>query len=316
MWRFILKRLAATILVVVAASILTFGILHLTPGSTPVTILKYAFIGLEEIPTDAEITEITARYKLSDPLYKQYYRWIKQAVQGNLGDSYVYRVPVAELIRLRFPATALLAALSVALSLLIAIPLGILCAVKRNSFFDHLGRISALFAVSMPSFWLAYLLIIIFSLGFDLFPVAGFRSVSSLVLPCVTLAAGMGAVTMRIMRSSMLDVMSQDYILTARAKGLYETGVVSKHALKNAFLPVVTVVGLQFGHMLGGSVIVETVFAWPGIGKLLIDSIFAKDIPMVQGCILLIATTYALVNLLVDLSYALMDPRIRYGRES
>jgi len=316
MWKFILKRSAATILVVVAASILTFGILHLTPGSTPVTILKYAFIGLEEIPTEAEITEITERYMLNEPLYKQYYCWLKQAVQGDLGDSYVYRLPVAELISLRFPATVLLAGLSVALSLSMAIPLGILCAVKRNTFFDHLGRISALFAVAMPSFWLAYLLIIIFSLGFDFFPVAGFRGISSLVLPCVTLAAGMGAVTMRMMRSSMLEVMSQDYILTARAKGLYETGIISRHALKNAFLPVVTVVGLQFGHMLGGSVIVETVFAWPGIGKLLIDSIFAKDIPMVQGCVLLIATTYALVNLLVDLSYALMDPRIRYGRES
>ncbi|SDG30945.1 ABC transporter permease [Desulfosporosinus hippei] len=316
MGRFICKRLAATILVIVAASMLTFGILHLTPGSTPATILKYAFIGLEEIPTDAEITEITTRFKLSDPLYQQYYRWIKQALRGDLGDSYVYRLPVAELIGLRFPATALLAVLSVTLSLLISIPLGILCAVKRNTFFDHFNRLLALFAVAMPSFWLAYLLIIVFSLGFNLFPVAGFRSLSSLVLPCVTLAAGMGAVTLRIMRSSMLEVMGQDYILTARSKGLYERSVIAKHALKNAFLPVVTVVGLQFGHMLGGSVIVETVFSWPGIGKLLIDSIFAKDIPVVQGCILLIAGTYALVNLLVDLSYALMDPRIRYGRES
>lgn len=316
MWRFIFERLAATIMVVVAASMLTFGILHLTPGSTPMTILKYAFIGIEEIPTEAEITEIIARYKLSDPLYQQYYRWIKQVVQGELGDSYVYRLPVAELIALRFPATALLAALSVALSLLISVPLGILCAVKRNSFFDHFSRILALLVVAMPSFWLAYLLIIVFSLGFNLFPVAGFRGASSLVLPCVTLAAGMGAVTLRIMRSGMLEVMGQDYILTARSKGLYERGVITKHALKNAFLPVVTVVGLQFGHMLGGSVIVETVFSWPGIGKLLIDSIFAKDIPVVQGCILLIATSYALVNLLVDLSYALLDPRIRYGRES
>ncbi|ACV61380.1 binding-protein-dependent transport systems inner membrane component [Desulfofarcimen acetoxidans DSM 771] len=315
MWQFLFKRLAAAILVVAAASMLTFGILHLTPGDTPVTILKHAFIGIEQEPTDSEVTNITNRYKLDEPLDKQYFSWIKEAVRGNLGESYVYRTSVAQIIGLRFPATVLLALVSVALSLLIAIPVGVFSAARRNSVFDHLSRLCALFAVSIPSFWLALLLIIVFSLQLDLFSVAGFRQISDVVLPCVTIAAGMSAVTMRMMRSCMLEILNQDYILTAKAKGLHESVVVWRHALRNAFLPVITIVGLQFGHMLGGTVVVETVFAWPGLGKLLIDSILAKDIPMVQGIIVLIATSYAVVNLLVDLAYVLMDPRIRYGRE-
>jgi peptide/nickel transport system permease protein len=316
MRKFIAERLAATILVIVAASILTFFVLHLTPGETPVVILKHAFIGIDEIPTEAAIKSISERYNLNDPLYKQYFAWARRAVKGDLGISYAHQMPVMDLLKAKFPVTVLLAVLSTLLSLVLSIPLGVLCAVKRNSFVDHLGRLLALFGVSMPGFWLALIFIITFSIKLDLFPVTGFFGPSSLVLPCVTLATGMSAVTMRIMRSRMLEVMGQDYILTARSKGLPESRVVTAHAFRNALLPVITVIGLQFGHLLGGSVVVETVFAWPGIGQLLSDSIMAKDIPMVQGCVLLIAAFYAVINMLVDLSYALLDPRIRYGGES
>ncbi len=314
MWQFIIKRLMATVLVIVATSMLTFGILNLTPGETGAVILKHAFIGIDETPEKSSVTDINKRYKLNNPLYKQYFTWSKEAVRGNLGTSYVYHMPVSELLKSKLPATALLAGISVILSLLIAIPLGILCAVKRNSIVDHLCRLGALLSVSMPSFWLGLLLIILFSLRLDLFPVAGYQGFSSLVLPCVTLSVSMAAVTLRIMRAKMLDVLNQDYILTARSKGLNGGKVIKRHALRNTLSPVITVVGLQFGHLLGGSVVVETVFAWPGIGKLLVDSILAKDIPVVLGCILFITTVYAVINLLVDLSYALLDPRISYGR--
>jgi len=312
---YISKRLAATVLVVVAASMLTFLILNLAPGVTPVLILKYAFIGLEEAPTDSEIAAITERLNLNAPLYKQYFWWFKEVLGGNLGTSYVYGLPVSTLLLSKLPATALLAVASTVISLLISIPLGTVSAIKRNTLIDHFCRLGALSAISMPNFWLGLILIIIFSLKLDLFPVTGYGKMEHLVLPCLTLGAGMAAVTTRIMRSSMLEVLSQDYIVTAKAKGLSETTIIFRHAIRNALLPVVTVAGLQFGHLLGGSVIVETVFAWPGVGKLLVDSILARDIPLIQGCILLVATAYALVNLFVDLSYALLDPKIRYGRE-
>ncbi|HBT20559.1 MAG TPA: glutathione ABC transporter permease GsiC [Peptococcaceae bacterium] len=311
---YISKRLAATVLVIVAASMLTFLILNLIPGVTPIMILKYAFIGLEEVPNDSEIATIIERFNLNDPLYKQYFRWLMEVLGGNLGTSYVYGLPVSTLLLSKLPATVLLAATSTVFSLVISIPLGIVSAINRNTLIDHFCRLGSLFFVSMPNFWLGLILIIIFSLKLDLFPVTGYGKLEHLVLPCLTLGSGMAAVTTRVMRSSMLEVLNQDYIITARAKGLSETIVIFRHAVRNALLPVITVAGLQFGHLLGGSVIVETVFSWPGVGKLLVDSILARDIPLIQGCILLIATAYALINLFVDLFYALLDPKIRYGR--
>lgn len=312
MWLYVIKRLAATILVVVAASALTFGILHMAPGATPVLVLKYAFIGMEEVPTDFEIADITRRFNLDAPLLLQYFWWLREALSGSLGTSYVYGQPVAELLMLKLPATALLALISSLVSLLLAVPLGMYSALKRNTLLDHAGRLITLFAVSMPGFWLGMVLIIVFSIKLDLLPVTGYGGFSHLVLPCLTLGAGMSAVTMRMMRSSVLEVMGQDFITTARSKGLSEAAVFRDHAFKNALLPVLTVAGLQFGHLLGGSVIVETVFSWPGLGKLLVDSIFARDLPMIQGCVLLVASAYALINLLVDFLYALIDPRIHY----
>ncbi|MFZ5944646.1 MAG: ABC transporter permease [Bacillota bacterium] len=195
--------------------------------------------------------------------------------------------------------------------MIIAVPLGILSAVKRNSVIDYAYRLGALLGVSMPNFWLGLLLIIMFSLKLNLFSVTGYGELKHLVLPSVTLGIGMVSITTRIMRVGILEVLHQDYILTARSKGLTEKEIIWRHALPNALIPVVTIIGLQFGHLLGGSIIVAAVFTWPGIGKLLMDSILAKDIPVVQGCVLLMATMYTLVNLLVDLSYALLNPKIR-----
>ncbi len=312
---FLVRRLTATILVVVAVTILTFGILHLAPGTGPVLILKYVFIGIEEVPTDEEIAAVIERFNLATPLYVQYWLWLREVLHGDLGRSYVYGIPVSQLLYLKLPATVLLACTSVVVAMGIALPLGILSAVKRNTLTDHLLRFMALCSVSMPGFWLGLIMIILFSLKMNLFPVAGFGKLSHLVLPALTLAAGMAGVVMRVMRASLLEVLSQDYIIMARAKGLSGFGIIGKHALRNALLPVITLSGLHLGHLLGGAVIVETVFAWPGIGRLLFDAILARDLPLIQGCVLVIATAYAFVNLLVDMSYAWMNPRIRYGRE-
>jgi peptide/nickel transport system permease protein len=212
----------------------------------------------------------------------------------------------------RLPATAMLALAAMLVSLAIAIPVGVLSAVKQYSWIDSISMAGAMLGVSMPNFWLGLLLIMAFSLHFKWFPVYGYESLKHLVLPAVTLGTGIAAVTARLTRSSILEVLKQDYIRTAHAKGLAERTVINKHALKNALIPVTTVVGLQFGSLLEGAVVTEVVFAWPGMGRLLVDSIFARDFPVIQGCVFVIAIIYVLVNMLVDLSYAWLDPKIRY----
>jgi peptide/nickel transport system permease protein len=198
--------------------------------------------------------------------------------------------------------------------LLIAIPIGILSAIKQNSLIDYLSNIGVLVGVSMPSFWLALILILFFSIYMRWLPVCGSLGLSYIILPATTLGIGIAATTTRIVRSSMLDVLGQNYIRTARAKGLKETIVIGKHALKNAVIPIITIAGLQFASLLEGAVVIETIFAWPGVGRLLVDSINQRDFPMIQGCILFIAIIFVLVNLLVDFSYVYLDPRVRYDR--
>ena len=199
-------------------------------------------------------------------------------------------------------------------SLLIAIPAGVISAVKHNSFVDHGVRIGAMLGATIPNFWLALLLILLFSVTWDWFPVFGYGTASHIVLPAVTLGAGMAAVTTRLIRAGMLEVLKQDYIISARAHGISEKRVIFRHALKNAFIPVITVIGMQLGHLLEGTVIVESIFAWPGLGKLLVDSIYARDYAVIQACVLLFAVFFVLINLLVDLLYVILDPRIRYDR--
>jgi peptide/nickel transport system permease protein len=219
---------------------------------------------------------------------------------------------VLDEILTRLPATVELAIAGMLVSLIIAIPVGIISATKQYSIVDNVSMLGALLGVSMPNFWLGLLLILLFSLHLGWLPVFGRGGIEHLILPAITLGTGMAAITTRLVRSSMLEVLRQDYIRTARAKGLNEKTVIGKHALKNALIPVVTVVGLQFGFLLEGAVIVEVIFAWPGMGRLLVDSIFARDFHVIQGCVLFIAVMFVLFNLLVDISYAYIDPRIRY----
>ncbi len=313
MLRYIAKRLMVIPFIVLCVSALTFFVMHITPGESPVLILKYAFLGdIEAEPTIREIGVITERFGFNEPLYLQYLKWLNKALNGDLGISYVSDQPVIREILLRLPVTIELAVVSMLISLLISIPLGVISAVRQYSLIDKVGMMGALLGVSMPNFWLALLLILVFSLYLGWFPVFGYGSIEHIILPAVTIGTGTSAVTTRLMRSSMLEVLGQDYIITARAKGLREKVIITKHALKNALIPVTTVAGLQFAYLLEGAVIVETVFAWPGIGKLLIDSIFARDLMIIQGCVLFIAVMVVIVNLLVDILYVYMDPRIKY----
>lgn len=313
MFRYLLKRLAFMGITVLAVCGLTFFLMNIIPGGTAELILKHTFLELEEIPTDEQISEISSRYNLHDPLYMQFGRWLASALQGDLGSSYILKKPVLYLLLLRLPATVILAFSSMIIAILIGVPMGIICAVKENRFIDYLIRIVTLIGVSMPGFWLALLLILAFSVTLKLFPVSGYGDIRHLILPAVALSAYTTAVTLRMVRTGMLDVMNQPYIAFAVSKGLPPRYVITRHALRNAMLPAITVLGLSLGHMLGGAVVIESIFAWPGVGSLLVNSILARDIPVVQGCVLIIVGLFMTINLLVDLLYTYLDPRIRYG---
>lgn len=312
MLRYLLKRSAFMVVTVLAVCAMTFGLMNIIPGGTAELILKHTFLELEEIPTDEQIAEISSRYNLHDPLYIQFSRWMGNALHGDLGTSYILKRPVTYLILLRLPATMMLALAAMSIAVLIGVPLGVLCALKENKLADYILRIATLIGVSMPGFWLALLLILVFSVTLKLFPVAGYGNISYLVLPAVALSAHTTAITLRMVRTGMLEVMNQPYIVFAMSKGLPTRYIVTKHAMRNALLPVITVLGLHLGHMLGGAVVIETIFAWPGVGSLLVNSIMARDVPVVQGCVLTIVGVFVIINLLVDLLYNYIDPRIKY----
>jgi len=315
MLKYIFKRLGIVILVVVGATALVFFMLHYIPGETADVMARYIFIGNIEIePSDEDVALISQYYDLDKPLIVQYFSWLSEALQGNFGMSYKTGQPVLDEIVIRLPATIKLAVVSILVSLIIGIPLGIVAAIKQNSILDYICSTGAVIGVSIPNFWLALILILVFSIYLDLTPVMGSGSVEHMILPSITLGTGMAAVTARLTRSSMLEVIRQDYVRTARGKGLAEITIVVRHAMKNALIPVITIIGLEMGHLLGGTVIVETIFAWPGIGKLLIDAISQRDIPLIQGCVVFITIMYVFVNLIVDISYSIFDPRIRYER--
>jgi peptide/nickel transport system permease protein len=314
MLKYIARRLALMIVVVLGVTIMTFSIMHLAPGD-PAEMIALARYG-EDILTQEDIEKIRITEGLDAPVYIQYMRWLKHVIKGDFGASLITGDLVQEEILIRFPTTLKLALAALLVSLLIAVPAGIISAVKQYSPIDYLTMTGALLGVSMPNFWLGLLLILLFSVTLHWLPVCGYGGLRHIALPAITLGTGMAAITTRLTRSSMLEVLKQDYIIAARAKGLREKSIVSDHALKNAFIPVITVVGLQLGHLLEGTVIVETIFAWPGLGKLLVDSIFARDFAMLQGCVLYFAILFVIVNLLVDVSYVYLDPRIRYEREA
>ena len=307
---YVLRRICSSIFVLLGVSIVTFSMMFIVPGD-PVEIIAMERYG-EEGVTAETTAYLRTELGLDQPIYIQYFRWLINVLHGDLGYSYRTDRPVLDEILTRLPATLELASASMLISLIIAIPVGVISAIRQYSVIDNISMFGALLGVSMPNFWLGLLLILFFSVYLGWFPVFGRGEIEHIILPALTLGTGMAAITTRLIRSSMLEVLRQDYIRTARAKGLSEKMIIYKHALKNALIPVITVLGLQFGSLLEGAVIVGVIFAWPGIGKLLVDSVFARDFPMIQGCVLFIVTMYVFINLLVDLSYTYLDPRIRY----
>lgn len=301
---FFLRKLAVLVPTVIGAITLVFFFLHLIPGD-PVEVM------LGETALQADKETLREELGLNLPLHLQYGRFMKGVLGGDLGDSYFYRRPVVRVIAERIPATVELALAAFLVAGLIAIPLGIISALREGTILDNAAVFFSLLGVSMPNFWLGPLLIILFSLHLGWFPVSGRGGVGSLVLPAITLGTALAAILSRMTRASLLERLGEDYLTVARAKGLPEWKVIFKHALRNAMIPIITVMGLQFGALLSGAIITENVFSWPGIGTLLINAIQARDYPLVQGCVLFISLSYVLVNLLTDLIYGWVDPRIR-----
>ncbi len=302
---YLVRRLLLALPVVFGVATLVFLLIHLIPGD-PVEIM----LGESALPADRDA--LRDALGLDRPVHEQYGAFLWGLCTGDLGVSLQHRRPVAALIREHYPATLELAAAAMLVSLLIALPAGILSGIRQYSFWDHSTMLMALLGVSMPNFWLGPLLIWAFSIQLGWFPVSGRGGFAHLLLPALTLGASMAAIVARMTRSSVLEVLREDYVMTARAKGLSEARIILKHVLRNALLPVVTVVGLQFGALLAGSIITETIFSWPGLGTLLVQAIQTRDYPLVQGCVLVIALTYVTVNLATDLLYGVIDPRIRY----
>ena len=335
MWSYVLRRLMGLIPVLFGITLLVFLFLQLIPGDPAQAILG-------ERGTPEQLEALREKLGLNKPLYVQYLTFVKNILTGDLGTSAVSTIPVAEELKRRWPATFELALAATLVAVVFGIPVGILAAVRKNSLLDTLSMSLSLVGVSMPVFWLGLLLVYFFAvnlhwlptggrlstdLAIDFRPITGFLvldgmlalkpevlmdALRHLILPALTLGTIPLAILTRITRSAMLEVLSQDYVRTARAKGLAERQVILKHALKNALLPVVTLVGLQFGTLLGGAILTETIFSWPGIGSYIYEGILNRDYPVVQAGVLVVATVFVLVNLLVDLSYALLDPRIQY----
>ncbi|WP_263079827.1 ABC transporter permease [Endozoicomonas sp. Mp262] len=304
MYKFILKRLAFLIPVLMGVSLLVFAILSFTPGDPAQLILG------ENAPVEA-VEDLREEMGLNDPFIIRYVRFVGNAMIGDFGRSYATGREVAGEIFSRFPNTLILAGLGVLIAVLIGIPVGIISATRQYSLIDSSSMVIALLGVSMPNFWLGLMLILTFSVGLGWLPSGGYSSWSSLILPAITLGTGSAAIITRMTRSSMLEVVRQDYIRTARAKGVSESVVINRHALKNAMIPIITVVGLQFGYLLGGAVLTETVYSWPGVGRMMVDAIRQKDTPTVLGTVVFLATTFSLVNLMVDILYGFVDPRIK-----
>ena len=315
MRRYLAGRLLLLVPVLVGVSIVIFLVLHLSPGDP-------AEIMLGSQATREDLARLRADMGLTEPLPVQYVHWLRHVVRGDLGRSLWMKRPVLPEVLGRLQATLLLTATALMLSTVGGVALGVASARWPRSLLDRLSAVASLFGASMPSFWLGIVLMVIFALRLGWLPASGMFApyggggpldlALHLVLPALTLAAASVTIIARLTRSTMLDTLGQDYVRTARAKGVGEGGVVLRHGLKNALIPIVTVVGVQAGYLLGGAVLTETVFAWPGVGMLMVQGILARDFPFVQGCVLVVALAFALINLGVDLLYAWLDPRIRY----
>jgi peptide/nickel transport system permease protein len=300
---YLLRRLAQSVLVLLGVSFVVFFILYLT--GDPALVL---------LPPDAtaeDVREFRARMGFNDPFIVQYGRFLGGALRGDFGQSVRHGEPAFHLVLERLPATFELSGAALLVALVLAIPAGVVSAVRRNSLTDYVATVVALLGQSMPTFWLGIMLILIFSVQFNVLPSSGRGGIEHLLLPAITLGLFTTARITRLTRSGMLEVLNQDYIRTARAKGVSGPPVVWKHAFKNAAIPIVTIVGIELGTLLGGSVITETIFAWPGVGRLSVQAIYNRDYPVVQAAVFLLASTFVLVNLVVDLLYTYLDPRIR-----
>jgi len=300
---YLLRRLWQSLVVLLGVSFVVFFILHLTGDPAAVLLPPEA--------TAEDLREFRERMGFNDPFIVQYGRFLKGALRGDFGESIRHGEPAFDLVIERMPATFELSGAALALALCIAIPAGIVSAVRRNSALDYVSTTVALLGQSMPTFWLGIMLILLFSVQWNLLPSSGRGTWPHLILPAVTLGLFTTARIARLTRSGMLEVLNQDYIRTARAKGVNDPPVVWKHALKNAAIPIVTIVGIELGTLLGGSVITETIFAWPGVGRLSVQAIANRDYPVVQAAVFLLSTTFVIVNLVVDLVYTYLDPRIR-----
>ncbi|MBI1299823.1 ABC transporter permease subunit [bacterium] len=306
MLKYIQKRLLISIPTIVGISFIVFAIIYMLPGDAiDAKLAEYA-------ASAEDIQKLKDELGMNEPWYVQYGTFLAGAVRGDLGRSVFTRQPVMSQIMQQVPATLQLAFASIAISIVIGVTLGSIAAIKQNTWIDTLIMILAMFGLSMPTFWLALIAIYVFSLHLGWFPVAGSSTWRHLVLPATILGIEGAGVLARMTRSSMLEVLRQDYIITARAKGLQEIWVLASHALRNALLPVVTIIGFQLGYAIGGAVIIETIFGRQGVGQLAVSAILQHDIPLVQGIVLMVATTLVLANLFVDLCYGILDPRIRY----
>jgi len=303
--KYIVRRLLLMIPVILGVYTIVFLIIHFIPGD-PIDLM----LGETARPSDREF--LRKELGLDKPIAYQYLTSMLRAAKGDLGRSLHTNQPVLETILKRIPATVELTIGAMIVALMISLPLGIIAALRQYSVFDNGSMFFALLGISMPNFWLGPLLIILFSIKLGWLPVSGRGGIEYLILPAITLGTALAAILTRMVRSSLLEVTKEDYITFARAKGLREFMIIVKHALSNAMIPVITILGLQFGSLLAGSIITETIFSWPGIGRLTIQAINTRDYPLVQGCVLIISLSYVLINFLTDLFYAYIDPRIRY----
>ncbi len=315
MKRYLARRLLLLVPVLAGVSVIIFMVLHLSPGD-PVEIM------LGSQATQEDRARLRADLGLDQPLHVQYVRWLGHVARGDLGRSLWMKRPVLAEVLGRFQATLILTGTALGLSTVAGLALGVASATRPNSLLDRVSAMASLFGASMPSFWLGIVLMVVFALWLGWLPASGMYApygggglgdlLSHLLLPAVTLAAASVTIIARLTRATMLEALGQDYIRTARAKGVVERAVVLRHGLRNALIPIVTVIGVQAGYLLGGAVLTETVFAWPGVGTLMVQGILARDFPLVQGCVLVVALSFVLINLAVDLLYAWFDPRIRY----
>ena len=305
MTRFVARRLALTIPVLLGVATLVFALIHLIPGDP-----AQAMLG--EDAAEEDVAALRTRLGLDRPLLEQYGGFLRSAAGGDLGTSLRTGEPVTQAVLDRLPATLELAAAAMLVAIGVSMPLGIIAAVRRGTIVDHAATALVLTGISIPNFWLGPLLAIVFAVEFGWLPVSGRGTLAHLVLPAISLGAALAAILARMTRASLLEELREPYVQAARARGASRTRAVLRHAFRNSLIPVVTLVGLQFGAVLTGAIITETIFAWPGIGRLLIQSIGFRDYPIVQGCILFIAVTYVGMNLLTDLLYGVLDPRIRY----